>query len=130
MNAEKISPTAVGQSFALRCFRIKENALVAVSFLVLFWIFTRSAGQAFSIWYSFLAVMFFPGLLFAKWALPDWSAWEQALFGSFVGFGAGPIIIYYLSYIGLHSIQPMYIIGVAVFSIAGIILLDRKPKSA
>jgi len=107
----------------------KETGLVALGFLLLFWIFTRSAGQAFSIWYSFLTVMFLPGLLFARWALPDWAAWEQALFGAFIGFGAGPLIIYYLSYIGLSSVQPAYIIGIAVLSLAGIIILDRKPQA-
>jgi hypothetical protein len=106
--------------------RLKEWSLLLLGFLVLFWFFTRTIGETFGLWLAFVAVMFLPGLLLAKWFLPDWNAWEQALLASFVGFGSGPLILYYLSVFGLTSVRVPFIIALALVSLVLILIVERK----
>lgn len=106
----------------------KEAGIVAVGFLTIFFVFTRGIAEAFSLWFAFLAVMFIPGLLIARWLLPDWSAWEQSLFGAFAGFGAGSLVLYYLSFIGIASVQKWVIILVTFAFLAGIFMIEKRRK--
>lgn len=108
------------KNFNIQNFEIKKyvNSLyVLFIFLVIFIIFTRTFYEGLKLFFGFVIFAFIPGLTLAEYLFDKLETFEKSLIAGFIGLWIIPLLMYYSSIFGLHSITILFTVTVSLLCI-------------
>lgn len=104
---------------------LKFIILANLVFLIVFIIFARNFSEAIRLWWAFFIVFYIPGYFIAEFAFSDWKSVFKSILAPFTGIGVTSLILYYLSLLGIKSINMYYSISVALILLLLILFKEK-----